>query len=593
MATSSVIFDAASGSYKSYINGAWLRSASNKLVTITNPSTRKEQFKVQACTREEIDSAYEGCSRAQEEWRAVPLWQRAEALKRVAAILREKKDTIADCLVNEVAKARKDSLSEVERSADLIEYCAEEGLRLLSKGDLLTSDAFKGTPRNKLCMASRVPLGTVLCIPPFNYPVNLAVSKMAPALIAGNAVLVKPPTQGAVAGLHLAQCFHESGLFPQGLVNVLTVRASENGNYLAEHAKCDCLSFTGGDTGLSLAKKVGMVPIQMELGGKDACVVCEDADLDLAAKHIIKGGFSYSGQRCTAVKVVLAQDAVADALVEKVLAGVKALTVGMPDDNCQITPVISSSSADYIEELVKVSKRNQRTNERTNDKKTPLRRRQHTRTRKATPSPLSLPTHGCFLRGRFHDQRECKRVDQMKWGMKWGSRLTDLIVFGVVSCRVVSCRVVSCRVLLCVQDAKEKGATFLTEYKREGNLIWPVLLDHVRPDMRVAWEEPFGPVVPVMRVASAEEAVAHANKNRYALQGSVFSRDIDNAIRLAHAMSTGTVQINGAPARGPDHFPFQGFRDSGIGSQGITNSIGLMTKTKSVVINLASPSYTF
>ena len=146
---------------------------------------------------------------------------------------------------------------------------------------------------------------------------------------------------------------------------------------------------------------------------------------------------------------------------------------------------------------------------------------------------------------------------------------------------------------MCVQDAKEKGATFLTEYKREGNLIWPVLLDHVRPDMRVAWEEPFGPVVPVMRVASAEEAVAHANKNRYALQGSVFSRDIDNAIRLAHAMSTGTVQINGAPARGPDHFPFQGFRDSGIGSQGITNSIGLMTKTKSVVINLASPSYTF
>mmetsp|Transcript_3632 Transcript_3632/g.8235 ORF Transcript_3632/g.8235 Transcript_3632/m.8235 type:complete len:496 (-) Transcript_3632:198-1685(-) len=495
MTTSSVIFDAASGSYKSYINGAWLRSASNKLVTITNPSTRKEQFKVQACTREEIDSAYEGCSKAQEEWRGVPLWQRAEALKRVAAILREKKDTIADCLVNEVAKARKDSLSEVERSADLIEYCAEEGLRLLSKGDLLTSDAFKGTPRSKLCMASRVPLGTVLCIPPFNYPVNLAVSKMAPALIAGNAVLVKPPTQGAVAGLHLAQCFHESGLFPKGLVNVLTVRASENGNYLAEHPKCDCLSFTGGDTGLSLAKKVGMIPIQMELGGKDACVVCPDADLDLAAKHIIKGGFSYSGQRCTAVKVVLVQDEVADALVEKVLAGVKELTVGMPDDNCQITPVISGSSADFIEELV--------------------------------------------------------------------------------------------------TDAKEKGATFLTEYKREGNLIWPVLLDHVRPDMRVAWEEPFGPVLPIMRVSSAEEAVQHANKNRYALQGSVFSKNIDNAIQLAHAMSTGTVQINGAPARGPDHFPFQGFRDSGIGSQGITNSIGLMTKTKSVVINLASPSYTF
>ena len=488
------LFDAATGSYKSYINGKWLLSASSKLVTNFNPSTRKEQYKVQACTREEIDSAYEGCSEAQAKWRSVPLWKRAEALHGVAKILREQKETIAECLVNEIAKTRKDSLSEVERSADLIEYCAEEGVRLLSKGDLFTSDAFKGNDRNKLCMSSRIPLGTVLCIPPFNYPVNLAVSKIAPALIAGNAVLMKPPTQGSVAGLHLAQCFHQSGLFPPGLVNVLTVKASENGNYLAEHPGCHCLSFTGGDVGLSLAKRVGMIPVQMELGGKDACVVCNDADLDLAAKHIIKGGFSYSGQRCTAVKIIFAQEEIADALIEKVLAGVNKLTVGMPDDNCNITPVISESSANFIEGLV--------------------------------------------------------------------------------------------------LDAKEKGAKFLMEYKREGNLIWPLLLDHVRPDMDIAWKEPFGPVVPVVRVSSIDQAVEHANKNRLALQSCVFTKDIQKAIQISDSMQAGTVQINGAPARGPDHFPFQGFRDSGIGSQGIVNSIGLMSKTKTTVINLTSPSYT-
>ena len=488
------LFDVASGSYKSYINGVWLRSASSNLVSITNPSTRKEQFKVQACSREEIDEAYKGCADAQAKWRNVPLWKRAEALRQVAQLLREQKDTIGECLVKEIAKARKDSISEVDRSADLIDYCAEEGVRLLSKGDFLTSDAFKGTERSKLCMSSRVPLGTVLCIPPFNYPVNLAVSKIAPALIAGNAVLVKPPTQGAVSGLHLAQCFNKSGLFPPGLVNVLTVKSSENGDYLTEHSGNNCLSFTGGDTGLSLAKKVGMIPIQMELGGKDACIVCPDADLDLTAKHIIKGGFSYSGQRCTAVKIVLVHDDVADALVEKVLSGVGKLTVGMPDDNCNITPVISESSANFIEKLV--------------------------------------------------------------------------------------------------LDAKEKGAKFLTEYKREGNLIWPCLLDHVRPDMDLAWEEPFGPVLPVMRVSSIDEAVAHANKNRLALQGCVFTNDIQKAIQLSDSIQAGTVQINGAPARGPDHFPFQGFRDSGIGSQGISNSIATMTKTKTTVINLTSPSYT-
>jgi len=490
----SELFDAASGSYKSYINGKWLLSASSKLVTNINPSTRKEQFKVQACNKEEIDAAYEGCKEAQKKWRSIPLWKRAEALHGVAKILREQKESIAECLVNEIAKTRKDSLSEVERSADLIEYCAEEGVRILSKGDLFTSDAFKGNDRNKLCLSSRIPLGTVLAIPPFNYPVNLAVSKIAPALISGNAVLVKPPTQGAVAGLHLAQCFHKSGLFPPGLVNVLTVKASENGNYLAEHSSCDCLSFTGGDTGLGLAKRAGMIPIQMELGGKDACIVCQDADLELAAKHIVKGGFSYSGQRCTAVKIVLVEDAVADELIEKVRSGVSKLSVGMPDDNCSITPVISESSANFIESLV--------------------------------------------------------------------------------------------------MDAKEKGAKFLMDYKREGNLIWPLLLDHVRADMDIAWKEPFGPVLPVMRVSSVEQAVEHSNKNRLALQSCVFTKDIQKAIQISDSMQAGTVQINGAPARGPDHFPFQGFRDSGIGSQGIVNSIGMMTKTKTTVVNLTSPSYT-
>lgn len=406
--------------------------------------------------------------------------------------MRQHAQPIADVLVREVAKPAKDSLTEVIRSADLLSYTAEEGVRFFGEGKVLASDSFRGQDRTKLAMTARVPLGVVLAIPPFNYPVNLAVSKLGPALMAGNSVVLKPPTQGAVSGLMMIRCFEAAGL-PAGLINVVTGRGSEIGDLITTHPDVNCITFTGGDTGIDICRKAAMVPIQMELGGKDCAIICPDADVDAAAKHIVKGGFSYSGQRCTAVKLVLTVPELADALVEKVVDGVRKLTVGRPEENADITPVISSSSADFIEGLVK--------------------------------------------------------------------------------------------------DAEAKGAVLRTPWRREENLIWPVVVDHVTPDMRLAWEEPFGPVVPFVRVESPEDAIEHCNANRLALQGCVFTQDINEAIRISDAMETGTVQINAAPARGPDHFPFQGFRDSGIGSQGVRNSLELMTKVKSTVINLPAPSY--
>ncbi|KAL5698900.1 glyceraldehyde-3-phosphate dehydrogenase (NADP(+)) [Ranunculus cassubicifolius] len=479
--------------FKFYSNGVWKTSSSGKFVPIINPTTRKTQYKVQACTQEEVNEALISAKNAQKVWAKVPLWKRAQMLHKVTAILKEHKAPIAECLVKEVAKPAKDAVTEVVRSGDLVSYCAEEGVRVLAEGTFLTSDSFPGNERSKYCIVSKIPLGVVLAIPPFNYPVNLAVSKIAPALIAGNALVLKPPTQGAVAALHMVHCFHMAG-FPKGLISCITGKGSDIGDFLTMHPAVNCISFTGGDTGIEISKKAGMIPLQMELGGKDACIVLEDADLDLVASNIIKGGFSYSGQRCTAVKVVLVMESVASALVEKVNAMVAKLTVGCPEDDCDITPVVSEKSADYIEELV--------------------------------------------------------------------------------------------------MDAKNKGATLCQTFKREGNLVWPLLLDNVTSDMRLAWEEPFGPALPVIRIKSAAEGVRHCNSSKYGLQGCVFTKDINKAILISNAMETGTVQINSAPARGPDHFPFQGLRDSGIGSQGITNTINMMTKNKSTVVNMPSPSYT-
>ncbi|MBA0774246.1 hypothetical protein Gotri_009467 [Gossypium trilobum] len=513
------------GVFKYYSSGEWKKSSSGKSVPIINPTTRQPHFKVQACTQEEVNKLIEEAKTAQKSWAKTPLWKRAELLHKAAALLKEHKVPIAECLVKEIAKPAKDAATEAVRSGDLVSYCAEEGVRVLGEGKFMVSDSFPGNERTKYCLTAKIPLGVILAIPPFNYPVNLAVSKIAPALIAGNSIVLKPPTQGAVAALHMVHCFHLAG-FPKGLISCVTGRGSEIGDFLTMHPMhsgtayardrkqsndlvelylhcpdvliCGlnifCCCFTGGDTGIAISKKAGMIPLQMELGGKDACIILDDADLDLAAANIVKGGFSYSGQRCTAVKVVLVMESVANALVEKVKAKVAKLTVGLPEDDSDITPVVTESSANFIEGLV--------------------------------------------------------------------------------------------------VDAKQKGATFCQEYRREGNLIWPLLLDNVRPDMRIAWEEPFGPVLPVIRITSVEEGIHHCNASNFGLQGCVFTRDISKAILISDAMETGTVQINSAPARGPDHFPFQGLKDSGIGSQGITNSINMMTKIKTTVINLPTPSYT-
>ncbi|KAI7842762.1 hypothetical protein COHA_003510 [Chlorella ohadii] len=482
------------GSYKFFLDNEWRESASGKQLAILNPSTNAPVYSVQACTKAEVDEAFQSAKRAQKTWARTPLWRRAEFLHKVAALMRENAQPIADVLVKEVAKPAVDAYTEVVRSADLISYTAEEGLRYFGEGKLLASDSFPGQDRTKLCMASKVPLGVVLAIPPFNYAINLAVSKIGPALMAGNSVVLKPPTQGSVANLLMVQCFAAAGM-PPGLINCVTGRGSEIGDYLTTHPLVNAISFTGGDTGIDIARKAGMVPIQMELGGKDAAIVCADADLAATASHIVKGAFSYSGQRCTAVKLVLVEECIADELVPRVVEGVKRMSVGMPEDNKQITPVISESSANFIEGLVR--------------------------------------------------------------------------------------------------DAEAKGATLCTgPFRREGNLIWPVVVDNVTPDMRLAWEEPFGPVLPIVRVKDTQEAVEHVNANRLALQGCVFTKDIDRAIAIADAMETGSVQINSAPARGPDHFPFQGFRDSGIGSQGVTNSLAFMCKTKTTVINMPKPSFT-
>ncbi|HEL1340245.1 TPA: NADP-dependent glyceraldehyde-3-phosphate dehydrogenase [Streptococcus equi subsp. zooepidemicus] len=470
--------------YKNLVNGEWKLSENE--IKIYAPATGEELGSVPAMSREEVDQVYASARAALADWRALSCVERAAYLHKAADILVRDAEKIGAVLSKEVAKGYKAAVSEVIRTAEIINYAAEEGLRM--EGEVLEGGSFEAASKKKIAIVRREPVGLVLAISPFNYPINLAGSKIAPALIAGNVVALKPPTQGSISGLLLAEAFAEAGL-PAGVFNTITGRGSVIGDYIVEHEAVNFINFTGSTPiGERIGKLAGMRPIMLELGGKDSAIVLEDADIALAAKNIVAGAFGYSGQRCTAVKRVLVMESVADQLVAEIKGLVEKLLIGMPEDNADITPLIDTKAADFVEGLV--------------------------------------------------------------------------------------------------NDAADKGAQALTEIKRDGNLICPILFDKVTTDMRLAWEEPFGPVLPVIRVSSVEEAISISNQSEYGLQASIFTTNFPQAFAIAEKLEVGTVHINNKTQRGTDNFPFLGAKKSGAGVQGVKYSIEAMTSLKSVVFDI-------
>jgi glyceraldehyde-3-phosphate dehydrogenase (NADP+) len=476
--------------YKNLVNGEWIASKENAYIDIHSPLNEELIGSVPAMTKEDVDHVIHSAKLAQKKWKLTTIDERAEILYRAAEILLQNTDELAILMMMEIAKDLKSAKSEVSRTADFIKFTADTAKNL--SGESIPGDSFPGFKNNKVSIVRREPLGVVLAISPFNYPINLAASKIAPGLMAGNSIVLKPATQGSLSGLYLARVFEAAGV-PAGVLNTITGRGNEIGDYVTTHREINFINFTGStEVGTRISKLTSMVPLLMELGGKDAAIVLEDADLDLTANNIVAGGYSYSGQRCTAVKRILVLDQVADQLVEKIKEKMKKLKVGNPlvDGDVDIVPLIGTKAADFVMELI--------------------------------------------------------------------------------------------------QDAKDKGAVLLAGGNREGNLIEPTLFDYVTTDMRLAWEEPFGPVLPIMRVKDKDEAIEIANSSEYGLQSAVFTENINDAFYIADRLEVGTVQINNKTERGPDHFPFLGVKASGLGTQGIRYSIESMSRPKATVINLSN-----
>ena len=307
--------------YGNLINGEWRVSRDNPPIEVSSPVDGSLVGRLSSMSQEELDLAAASAKAAQKSWAAYPVYRKAELMYRAAQLLEERVEELSDCLTMEIAKDKKSAVSEIKRSADLLRYTADVGKSL--QGEAIFGDSFPGGSRDKMSCVTRTPMGTVLAISPFNYPINLAISKIGPALMGGNTVILKPATQGAVSALKMVECMQQAGL-PAGALNTVTGLGSVIGDAITGHKDVDFINFTGStEVGEHISQLVSMTPVILELGGKDAAIVLPDADLDFAADNIVEGAYSYSGQRCTAVKRILVVDKVADALIEKLKARIE------------------------------------------------------------------------------------------------------------------------------------------------------------------------------------------------------------------------------------------------------------------------------
>jgi glyceraldehyde-3-phosphate dehydrogenase (NADP+) len=302
------------------------------------------------CTAAEVDEAVRAVALAVLSGPAWPVWQRREALHRAAALLREREADFAELISREGCKTIRGAAREVQRAVETVRLSAEQADRL--EGQTLP---FGDTPRgeNRLGWYTREPVGVVAAITPFNDPLNLVAHKVAPALIGGNGVVLKPAEQTPLVALAFAQLLLDAGV-PAGRVAVLPGRGATVGAALVGHPRVDLVSFTGGfTTGNAIAATAGAKKTLMELGGNGTVVVLPDADVRRAAHAIVDGAFGNAGQNCLSVQRVFVARELLDEVVESVVKLTSELVVGSKADaRTDVGPLIDEASAARVESWV-------------------------------------------------------------------------------------------------------------------------------------------------------------------------------------------------------------------------------------------------
>lgn len=310
--------------YLNYVNREWKTASSQEVDASMNPANRHEIVAyVQKSSTHDLDEAVTAAKTSLQGWRKLSGAARGEFLFKVADRLERRLDQIAEMMTREMGKTLPEAKGETARGVAILRYYAGEGMRKI--GDVIPS-----TDNAALMFTTRVPLGVVGVITPWNFPVAIPIWKIAPALIYGNTVVFKPAQETAATAALVIECFHEAGL-PSGVINMVTGQGGVIGQAMADHPDIGGVTFTGSDR---VGKGVGQSALargakyQLEMGGKNPIIVAHDADLDLAVEATISGGLRSTGQKCTATSRVIVQSEVYEAFKMKLLKKIEAIRVG-------------------------------------------------------------------------------------------------------------------------------------------------------------------------------------------------------------------------------------------------------------------------
>jgi acyl-CoA reductase-like NAD-dependent aldehyde dehydrogenase len=478
--------------FKNYIGGKWLGASSGKHFENRSPANHNDLIGLfPASGPEDVDAAVQAARKAFPSWRLVPAPKRGEMLYRVGELLRKHKEEIARVETREMGKVLKETRGDVQEGIDCAFLNAGEGRRLF--GETTPAEL-----PNKFAMSVRMPIGISALITPWNFPLAIPTWKLFPALICGNTVVLKPAEDTPHTAHKFMEILNEAGI-PPGVANLVHGRGEEVGAALVRHPGVQLVSFTGSAAvGREIASVCGqnLKRVSLELGGKNAQIVMEDADLQLAAEGALWGAFGTTGQRCTATSRLIVHRQVRKTLTDMLVVRAQKLKIGDGlDESVEIGPLISRPAREKVQSYIEIGK-----------------------------------NEGARL-------------------------LTGGAVANAPNCA-------------------------------NGYFFEPTIFDEVKPSMRIAQEEIFGPVLSIIEVGSFEEAIDVLNGTAYGLSSSIYTQDVTRAFRAMRDIEAGITYINGPTIGAEVHLPFGGVKDTGNGHREAGTTVyDIFTEWKSIYVD--------
>jgi aldehyde dehydrogenase (NAD+) len=457
--------------YQNFINGKWTDAKTGKTFENRNPANWDEVVGVfPKSSAEDTIEAITAARVAFEKWRLVPAPKRGDILKKVGDIMVARKEEIAQLMTREMGKVLVETRGDVQEGIDTAYYAASEGRRLF--GHTVPSEL-----PNKFNMAMRVPIGVAGVITPWNFPMAIPTWKIFPALLCGNTVVFKPASDTPATATVLVEILAEAGV-PEGVINIVHGGGGEVGMTIVNHPDVDLISFTGGtDVGIKISETASktLKRISLELGGKNAQIVMEDADLNLALDGVLWGAFGTTGQRCTATSRLIVHEKIYDKFLTILVERTKKLRLGdgLKKDS-EVGPCVNEGQRKSVHSYVEI-------------------------------------------------------------GLKEGAKL------------------------LCGGEPDTTGDL------AKGWFYKPTIFGDVTPEMRIAKEEIFGPVLSVLKIRTLDEAIKVLNNTIYGLSSSIYTKNVNDAFTAIRDIKAGITYIN-APTIGAEaHMPFGGVKQTGNG----------------------------